>query len=341
MPKQVMLSGYYGFENFGDELILSVLVSALKQWDIQPIILSEHPKETEKTFQVESMPRMELHHIWSRMGEIDAFISGGGGLFQDATGPASPIYYGGLIEMARWRGLPIAFFGQGIGPLNTMLGEFLTKRALSNSDLIAVRDIKSHALVQELIQQKSNLIADPVWAWQPQSSLKSLPKQGIGISIRPWAELGNDGIDQIGEFLVRISNIQNIGVNLIDCQAGFDILPLARLEQFLKSRQIPYHWFSGANVLQGIAQSEAVIAMRFHVALVAAQMNIPLMALSYDPKVRILASHLAISDIPVSEVGTLSELHFDEQIRHAKPESVEDFNQSAENGLMMLQSWLG
>lgn len=44
--KNIVISGYYGFDNFGDETILSVLVKKIKEFTPFITVLSIHPKRT-------------------------------------------------------------------------------------------------------------------------------------------------------------------------------------------------------------------------------------------------------------------------------------------------------
>jgi polysaccharide pyruvyl transferase CsaB len=342
MSKSVLISGYYGFENFGDDLILQVLVNQLKAFGVIPIVLSENPALTTKNYDVACIQRGELHYIWKALKDCDAFISGGGGLFQDITGLGSPIFYGGMIEMASWYNLPIAFFGQGIGPLRSFVGLMMLKRSIKHAELVVVRDIKSLALLQQTIDTKAELMSDPVWAWEPSETLKKSPRKGVAVSLRPWSHLQNGEITLLADCLAQLRDIRTIGVNLIDCQAGTDIVPLSKLEQLLKAREIPCRWFSELNCAQGIAQSEALIGMRYHSILIAAQLGVPVMAMSYDPKVQLLATQLKIIDFPVvrfQEAMSLENMR--DAIRTADTSVVAQFQKEASRGFLLLKNWLG
>jgi polysaccharide pyruvyl transferase CsaB len=340
MSERVILSGYYGFENFGDELILSVMTQQLKALGFIPVVLSGNPKETRQTYGVESLQRTEVQSIWQAMENATAFISGGGGLFQDVTGPGSPIYYGGLIEMAAWRKLPIAVFGQGVGPLRSGFGRWITGRELKHASLVVVRDVKSQVLVQQLTQHKPDLMADPVWTWTPAPAITALPKKTLGISLRPWPDLGNTEIKHLASSIAQWPNIQETGINLIDCQSGTDIIPLAKLEQRLKELKIPCHWFGQDACIQGIAQSQAIIGMRYHALLIAAQLGIPSIAISYDPKVQLLAAQLKIPDTPVSELLNFRIAVLKENLCLPDAEVVLEFRDAAQKGFQRLKKWL-
>ena len=51
MPKRFVLSGYFGFKNFGDEAILSVLVSKLKEFGTDITIITSNPDYTHSLYE--------------------------------------------------------------------------------------------------------------------------------------------------------------------------------------------------------------------------------------------------------------------------------------------------
>ena len=114
--KRILISGYYGFDNYGDELILETLVSTLKHNGHTPVVLSAEPGKTTEQLGVEAVARMNPIALLNAVKSCDALLSGGGGLFQDSSSLKSPLYYGGLIQLARCLGKPVAIFGQGLGP---------------------------------------------------------------------------------------------------------------------------------------------------------------------------------------------------------------------------------
>jgi len=106
---KVVLSGFYGFGNMGDEAILQSIIDNLRlRWpDIEITVFSFSPEETGQKHSVQS-----LYRGWRRetikkiraLREADVLISGGGGLLQDAyaTGIISgPLPYYLLIVL--WR----------------------------------------------------------------------------------------------------------------------------------------------------------------------------------------------------------------------------------------------
>lgn len=341
MPKRVVISGYYGFENFGDELILTVLLGQLKAWECIPLVLSEHPHDTKTYYHVDSVHRLDFLKILDAIEGSSAFISGGGGLFQDVTGPMSPLYYGGLIQLAHSKNKPVGIFGQGVGPLHGGLSQWVTGRAFKQAGFIAVRDRKSQLLVEQLTEKTPYLMADPVWLWESDPRWRNVEQKAIGVSLRPWPQLTDDTLDHIAKTLSQIPQIEQLGVFLLDCQSGSDIIPLAKLEHRLNILGIPVQWHRGLSLAQGFAQCSMVLAMRFHAVLMAALFNIPTISISYDPKVQQLASLLKITDIPIHMLSELlSATTLREKLHYPNQTVVAELKANAQKGFDQLRTWL-
>ncbi|MBL8084067.1 MAG: polysaccharide pyruvyl transferase family protein, partial [Candidatus Obscuribacter sp.] len=137
----IVVSGYYGFDNLGDEAILEELVRELKSlWPAKDIvILSQNPESTAARFGVRAQNRWQLSEIAVLLRQCKLFISGGGGLFQDSESVKSVIYYGGLISLATLCGAPTLIYAQGLGPLKSALGKALTRFSLVQAKQLSVR----------------------------------------------------------------------------------------------------------------------------------------------------------------------------------------------------------
>jgi len=101
---KIVISGYYGFGNAGDEAILEAMVRDLRALapGARLVVLSADPAATAARCGVEAVPRMHLPSVLGALRGADLFISGGGSLLQDATSWRSVPYYAG-IDCA-WRG---------------------------------------------------------------------------------------------------------------------------------------------------------------------------------------------------------------------------------------------
>ena len=86
MTKKFVLSGYFGFKNFGDEAILSVLVNKLQEYKHEITIISSNPQYTLSKFSnIKSIYTFKIIDIFNTLSKADYLISGGGSLLQDTT----------------------------------------------------------------------------------------------------------------------------------------------------------------------------------------------------------------------------------------------------------------
>ena len=102
---KILISGYYGFNNIGDEAVLRTVVENLRAGfdDIDLTILSQNPADTEEKHHVHAVPRMKFGKIVRAVRNCDMLISGGGSLLQDVTSRFSILYYLFIIFLAMAR----------------------------------------------------------------------------------------------------------------------------------------------------------------------------------------------------------------------------------------------
>ena len=90
----ILISGYYGFNNIGDESILRTVIDNLREKlpDIDITVLSHDPAQTSAKYGVKAARRMSLWDIFRCVLHCDLLLSGGGSLLQDATSARSILY---------------------------------------------------------------------------------------------------------------------------------------------------------------------------------------------------------------------------------------------------------
>lgn len=149
---KIIISGYYGFENTGDEAILLGIISNIRAVNkpVDICVLSRRPEITASRYGVRAINRNNFRAIIQEIKRCDLFLSGGGSLLQDITGWKSIPYYLGLVLIAQLMGKKTAFYAQGIGPVRGTLGRLLIKFVGNRTDLITVRDEASKELLVEL-----------------------------------------------------------------------------------------------------------------------------------------------------------------------------------------------
>ena len=73
--KKVLISGYYGFGNFGDDAILKLLLDKLKDCDVT--VLSSHPRKAFDEYGVHTVNTFSLDDVLKEIEYCDGLISGG------------------------------------------------------------------------------------------------------------------------------------------------------------------------------------------------------------------------------------------------------------------------
>ena len=326
-PLRILISGYYGFNNLGDEAILTSMQQALRMEHEQLAltVLSANPKLTESSHDVHAISRTDYKAIWHALGENDLLISGGGSLLQDVTSSRSLQYYLLILAMSVVRRTPFMIYGQGIGPIRKAWNRRLTGWILQAAKVLTVRDQQSF---DELLQlgipkAKLHLSADPVLLFEsPESALGQQILKDLGVqtergpllavSVRPW---GNDEtwIDQLALALDAIISTQQAQVVFIPMQQSGDEAIGQKIKEQMKQKEHAFclpHGYSVKEVLSVIKSCQLLIGVRLHALVFAAITATKAIAIRYDPKVDHFAKR-------VGQVlaGSLSELRSEELIQ--------------------------
>ncbi|MBD1218967.1 MAG: polysaccharide pyruvyl transferase CsaB [Aphanizomenon flos-aquae Clear-A1] len=291
---RVLLSGYYGKGNGGDEALLATLLQMLPL-DVTPVVLSGNPEETHRHYGVECYNRMAFFSVFKALRSCGAFVWGGGSLIQDCTSIISPFYYGGLMALAQVMGLKTVAWGQGIGPLLRSQTRFLAQRNFAGCTQVSVRDIASSRLLSDW-SIPHILAPDPVWALEskPVPELVDLPKPRIAVTLRNHPQLTENRLTNLIQALVNLQKETQTFILLLPFQKSEDLGIAEKIHTQLKdvSRVI---CSEDPQVLKGVFRGvEMSIGMRLHSLIMAASEGSRCFALSYDPKVNHLMKDLKI-----------------------------------------------
>lgn len=283
MTKYVV-SGYIGFDNFGDEAIAQILTNRLKDLGAEKItLISSNPEKTSKLYGVNSVG---MFKFLKPIFESDILISGGGSLLQDLTSLKSLVYYLGIISTALILRKKVFIFAQGFTPFRTQIGKILTKQVLKHCHKITVRDTKSQDLLKE-IGINSELVADPVFGIK---TCKTNTHEGLGIQLRKFPKISKDFMNNLADEISK--NFPNQKVKLISLQDSLDFRILETFSHILDSKGIQSEILKGLSVtdaIEEISNLEYLISMRFHSCLVGAKAGVKVLGINYDIKVQNLA----------------------------------------------------
>ena len=90
----IVISGYYGLGNSGDEALLKSIVNDLRKIspDVTVTALSGNAHLTEKKYNISTVGRFNFFSVYRELKKAKLLISGGGTLIQDATSTKSLLY---------------------------------------------------------------------------------------------------------------------------------------------------------------------------------------------------------------------------------------------------------
>ena len=296
--KKVFIFGYYGFQNIGDEAILSAIVSTLKKekQDIQISALSYNAQYTEKLHGIHAVSRNSLRGIIKAIKESDLVISGGGSLLQDVTSSRSLIYYLSIIYLAKKMGKKVMFYGNGFGPITKSWNRVLLQRILRQVDRVTLRDHDSMETFEVMgLNKNVEVTADATFVLEPEQHdriIYILEQEGIpmdkpliGVSVRPWKHA-----DSIVKVLASVCDYiieRNMNVIFLPMQSTKDIALSEEICSKMKNKAYVLHGEVSPKEMIGIiGKTEFLIGMRLHALIFAARMGVPMIGIEYDPKIK-------------------------------------------------------
>jgi polysaccharide pyruvyl transferase CsaB len=314
---KIALSGYYGFDNAGDEALLLAITSSIKAMapEADFVVFSGNPSRTSASHGLPAVYHKNPWQVYRQLHSCDLLISGGGSIFQDITSAQSLWYYIGVVALAKLLGKPVMFYAQGVGPINLPLSKLLMRLVANRVNMISVRDHESANLLKQLgVANPPVLVtADPVFALQPNEDDQKrvagiLPDAPcIGVSVRHWAAL--EGYQ--AALVPVLDGLAEQGYRII-------FLPMSWPEDVPESRRIMSlmqcpallldRSFNSGEMLALISRLEMMISMRLHALIFAATQGIPFAGISYDPKVESFLGQFALSPLPLDSAGMAAQI---------------------------------
>ncbi|MEW6556771.1 MAG: polysaccharide pyruvyl transferase CsaB [Elusimicrobiota bacterium] len=288
---EIVISGYYGFKNAGDELILKAIISDLRFYkpDIKITVLSANPSETSDRYSVHSVNRWDALSIIKEIAKCKMLVSGSGGLFQDTTGSLSLWYYLLIIAIAKLFKKSVFVYAVGIGEIKHSVNSSLIKYLFNKSrNSITVRTQQDKELLRKFGITKDIIItADPVLGLDilPSARNTGLTKQKIGIILRRTENWKTD-IKIFAELYNLLKNNFNTEIIFIPFHLSDDLKFLSVIKNKIGSAIDIFLWKNTDELLELYSQLTAVVSMRLHGLILAAGYNIPFVAVQRYSKIR-------------------------------------------------------
>lgn len=270
--KKVLMVGYWGGFNVGDEGFLEIVLPRLKH-KAHITVASKNPENTMKNFHVRSVKAEPLTLV-RELVRSDVVLEGPGGLFQDATSFKSLFYYFLAPFLGKLFRKKVYLYGIGIGPINRSISERLTVKAFRMADGKYVRDeysfqwLKSRGVC-------CSLAADVVFtvAGEQYFGYKPVFDSVLYIPSHKWENLD---VDQVDGNMVIFFPGKDLPMTTAAGGTFIDGLELGVLE-----------------IISLFKQYKGAVVGRLHAGILATIAGLPFIAIPYDVKLTEYARELA------------------------------------------------
>jgi polysaccharide pyruvyl transferase WcaK-like protein len=316
---RILIQGYYGFGNLGDDILLKVTLGIMRTFfpdASYTVFVNTNPQ---RAAYLSAWLGEELPYIDYRARQhFDLIVHGGGGVHYDYNpggigyallnplirlSPAAYSLLYGLYKKIKGKEHITAAhrIGLGIG-----MGTFTSSSAkyyfnapiLAGYQYLMVRDSRSVKLANDLCAQAHvSLGTDLAFStehWKPgqPAGIRENTKPQIGIVLRDWPD---------AFYLSVMSDVAEM-----IRQAGMDVTCFSfekhydqRYQQILGSRFPLWSWPDEAGNVKAFfdhfAIQDLIITSRFHGAILASAYSIPSIALALEPKLNTLRELLPLS----------------------------------------------
>ncbi|MBV9648159.1 MAG: polysaccharide pyruvyl transferase CsaB [Candidatus Eremiobacteraeota bacterium] len=308
---RILLSGYYGFGNLGDEALLSVIVSELRTRYpyVEIEVLSARPQLTAQTTGTHATPRGDVRAVLRAIRRADIVLSGGGGLFQTATSLRSLLYYASIVRRAAAAGKTTLIFAQSIGPLD-FLGRQVVRESVRGVAAATLRDERSCTLLRSLAPSlQIQRTADPVFLLDAADDDDDLSALGLGaesdplvlVSVRPWRN-STQARERVTAAVDRLA-AKGAHVGFVPLGGPADAEACTIVMRECRSRPTLLPLDDVASAARVFRRAQLVIGMRLHALIFAVRFGVPFLALAYDPKVSALCDDIAYPLAPLWTAG--------------------------------------
>jgi len=279
----VVLLGYYGFGNCGDDALLRA--AAERAGQAYPygntVALTRTGQDT--GFGVRCLPR---RRAFACLRHAQVLVLGGGTLLQDRTSLGSLLYYGAWIAYARLNGVRVCLWGNGLGVPCTHVGRWLMPYLVRLCDELGLRDGLSMALAERMGVERERMHREEDLALSVlRRYAKDLPPavRKRRLLVVPSGGLDREALLQMCRML-REARANGYEAEVLAMHPARDrALSLALCRRFgLAYREAA----SPEQAVRLVRTSAGVVGARLHALVFAAATQTPFVGLSHDPKIQ-------------------------------------------------------
>ncbi|WP_157950113.1 polysaccharide pyruvyl transferase CsaB [Vallitalea okinawensis] len=298
----ILISGYLGFRNSGDESILYAIQKNIKEnrSDVHITALSKRPEETIQNYKINAIPAFNPFKVIKEIHRSDILLSGGGTLLQDGTSTRSLLYYLSVITLGKMMRKKVMLYANGIGPLTNRINRRLVKWVANGVEVITLREEISFKELTQLGVSKPRIevAADPVFTLDGVSKEEaarilrdddiSTDQPFVVVSFREWKDC--KGLyKKMADICDTLIKKYQYNILFIPMQRPSDIHVANRIKEMMRHQQRAFvlkRKYTPDEIIGMIGLAQLVMSMRLHTLLYAGIKNVPMIGFVYDPKVQ-------------------------------------------------------
>ena len=291
----VVLSGYYGFNNSGDDALLMAILRDIRT--VMPetrfLLLTKKPKLGKEHCMVDTVHRFRPIKLYRALKSSKLLLSGGGSLIQDATSAKSLYYYLFVMNLAKKVGCKVFAYANGIGPVRNEHVK-MVRSVLCKADKITLREQMSAKEFERICQGVPyEVTADPAVGLQVKNNtlFNILEKEGIkekkllGVSVRAWTENDPHFLEKVSRTIKGACEKYGFYPVFIPMKYPGDIKISRELCDAVGKGYVIGKQYGVEDMVSFISSCTMVLGMRLHTLIFAVGNQIPCIGISYDPKI--------------------------------------------------------
>lgn len=319
MSKKILIAGYYGFSNSGDDAVLASICRDIekKGSGYEARILSNMPEKTSQDYGFPAVDRTNPITVIKEIIKAEVLLMGGGSLLQDVTSSRSLYYYLTLLVIAKVFRTKTILYANGIGPIRKKGNRWLAKWVINRVSLITLRERLSFDELKRIgvVKPDVHVTSDPVFNLDVKlrdvdGILKDekIPtdKPLVAIFFRTWGR-HSGYIKKTAKLCDYITQKYDMNILFVPMKHPSDLKVSEEIGKLMTSKAYYLkNKYDSDTLIELIGQTHFVISMRLHALLYAAIKSVPMIGFVYDPKVKYYLQELdmyAVEDMN----------HFDEK----------------------------
>lgn len=362
--KRLIIRGYYGRDNLGDELMKEVFIKSFKHPSIDLRIMNSSPEDLSSKYGIETPDELvtgsvpSVKNAFKRFFTIlkaDVYAYGGGTIITDKHSYYHLVENSIYFLFRKLLGKKSFLISAGATRFKTKAGLFWARRLIGFSDKAYIRDEDSFSFLKSLTHNSKKLVqsADIVLLTRDTYPIEKNKEKLIGLCLMPYyyatyhknaddEQLRNDLVKQISHIaekhkdyrfiLIPIQSGKNNNTDYCFCEQIYGELKDNLDIELVKTE-------NNEDKIHAIQRCEYLISMRLHALMLAKFANIKLCAIDHNEKIQsFMRRYDSIANcVKLNELTRLSECFLNLESVRENGAMMEDYNLAKGNISIILQ----